>query len=95
LFRRLDADGDGLLAPRELAGGAAVRTLLSPAVAAADRNADGRLTEGELAAYLTGQRAAAGVSDPAAGVGLMAHGIIAARQPGPDGSVPLADLLRG
>jgi hypothetical protein len=95
LFRRLDADGDGALRPVELAAGAAVRTILSPAVAAADRDADGRLTEAELAAYLTGQRAAAGLADPTAGVGLMAHGIIAARDPDRDGAVPLADLVRG
>jgi hypothetical protein len=95
LFRRLDSDRDGLLSPAELEAGASVRTLLSPAVAAADRDGDGRLTEGELAAYLASRRAAAGLADPAAGVGLMAHGIIAARRPGPDGAVPLADLLRG
>lgn len=94
LFRRLDRDGDGALSPIELAVGATVRTTLSPAVAAADRDADGRLTEAELAAWLTARRAAAGVADPAAGVGLMARGIITARDPDHDGTVLLAELLR-
>jgi len=95
LFRRLDVDRNGVLTRAELAVGATVRTILSPAVAAADRDADGRLTEGELAAYLTSARGAAGLADPAAGVGLMARGIIAARDPDRDGAVPLAELVRG
>ena len=95
LFRRLDGNGDGALTLAELAAGAGVRTLLSPAVAAADRNADGLLSEGELAAYLVSQRAAAGVPDPAAGIGLMAHGIIEAGDPNHTGAASLAALLRG
>jgi hypothetical protein len=95
LFRRLDRNQDGALSLAELAVGAAVRTVATPEVAAADRDADGRLSEAELAARLTSQRAAAGIADPAAGVGLMAHGIIAARDPGHSGAVAIADLLRG
>jgi Ca2+-binding EF-hand superfamily protein len=94
LFRRLDADGDGSLTLAEVAAAASVRTTISPAIAAADANADGSLTEGELAAYLTSQRAAAGERDPSAGVGLMVHGIIAARDTDHDGLVSLADLER-
>src|SRR5206468_2802514 len=74
LFRRLDRNGDGALTPPELALGAAVRTVLNPAVAAADRDGDGRISEAELAAYLTSRRAEAGIEDPAAGVALMVHG---------------------
>jgi Ca2+-binding EF-hand superfamily protein len=95
LFRRLDRNHDGALTLAELAVGATVRTVLSRAVAAADRDGDGRISEAELAAYLTSCRAAAGVRDPAAGVGLMAHGIIAARDPDHNGAVSLADLSRG
>ena len=95
LFRRLDADGDQALTLAELAAAASVHTELSPAAAAADLDANGRLTEGELAVYLVGRRAAAGISDPAAGADLMAHGIIAAHDPGADGAVPLAGLVRG
>ena len=95
LFRRLDRNGDDALILSELAAGAAVHTLLTPAVAAADRDSDGRLTEAELAAYLASRRAAAGIVDPAAGVALMVHGIIAARDPDHSGAAPLADLLRG
>jgi Ca2+-binding EF-hand superfamily protein len=94
LFRRLDADGDGSLTVAEIAAAASVRTIISPAIAAADANADGSLTEAELAAYLTARRAAAGERDPSAGVGLMVHGIIAARDRDHDGMVALADLER-
>ena len=51
-----------------------------------------RMTEGELAAYLTAQRAAAGEGNPSDGVGLMVHGIIAAHDADRDGVVALADL---
>jgi Ca2+-binding EF-hand superfamily protein len=95
LFRRLDRNGDGALTLAELAVGAAVRTVLTPAVAAADRDGDGRISEAELAAYLTSRRAEAGITDPAAGVALMVHGIIAARDPDHTGAAPLAELLRG
>jgi Ca2+-binding EF-hand superfamily protein len=95
LFHRLDADGDGALTPAELAAGAEVRTIFSPEAAAADRNADGRISEAELAAYLTGRRAAAGIADPAAGVALMVQGILAARHADGDGEIPVAELLRG
>jgi hypothetical protein len=94
LFRRLDADGDGSLTVAEVAAAASVRTIVSPAIAAADANADRNLSEAELAAYLTAQRAAAGERDPATGVGLMVHGIIAARDTDRDGMVALADLER-
>jgi Ca2+-binding EF-hand superfamily protein len=94
LFRRLDSDGDGSLAVAEIDAAASVRTVISPAIAAADANADGSLSEAELAAYLTAQRAAAGEGNPSAGVGLMVHGIIAARDTDHDGMVALADLQR-
>jgi len=92
LFRRLDLDGDGSLALAEIDANASVTTIISPAIAAADANADGSLTEAELAAYLTAQRATAGERDPSAGVGLMVHGIVAARDTDHDGLVALADL---
>src|SRR4051812_8291444 len=92
LFRRLDLDGDGSLRVAEIDANASVSTIVSPAIAAADGNADGSLSEAELAAYLTAQRAAAGERDPSAGVGLMVHGIIAARDTDHDGVVALADL---
>ena len=94
LFRRLDADGDGSLTVAEIDAKASVSTIISPAIAAADANADGGLNEAELAAYLTAQRAAAGERDPSAGVGLMVHGIVAARDTDHDGMVALADLER-
>jgi hypothetical protein len=94
LFRRLDADGDGSLTLAEIDAVASARTIIAPSIAGADFNRDGNLTEGELAAYLTAQRAAAGASDPSAGVSLMAHGIVAARDADHDGVVALADLQR-
>ena len=94
LFRRLDADGDGSLTLAEIDAAASVRTIIAPSIAGADFNRDGSLSEGELAAYLTAQRAAGGASDPSAGVSLMAHGIVAARDTDHDGIVALADLQR-
>ena len=94
LFRRLDANGDGSLDLAELDSAVVVRTVASADIAAADENRDGALTEGELAAYLTARRAAAGRADPAAGVGLMARGIVAAHDRDEDGRVAIRDLLR-
>jgi Ca2+-binding EF-hand superfamily protein len=91
LFRRLDTDRNGVLTMRELAAGASITTVVSPAVAAADANKDGRISEAELAAYLTSRRASAGAADPSAGVGLMVHGIIAASHPDANDTVSLAD----
>lgn len=94
LFHRLDANADGTLSTNELAAGASVEVSISPAVAAADANRDGRIGEAELAAYLTARRANAHIPDASAGVGLMAHGIIAAAHPDESGTVAIADLTR-
>ncbi len=68
--------------------------MLTPAVVAADSNGDGKITEGELAAYIATQRMMAGLRDPSGGAALMAHGIIAEHERGPNGWVSLADLQR-
>ncbi|HVI97745.1 MAG TPA: hypothetical protein VM657_01620 [Sphingomonas sp.] len=95
LFARLDTSRDGKLTAAELARGTSVSVAVSPAVAAADANRDGRIGEAELAAYLAADRARSGMPDASAGVGLMAHAIIAANHPDENGTVVLADLVRG
>lgn len=92
LFRRLDTDGNGGLSLSEVAADVIVETSVTPAIAAADYNRDGAVTEGELAAYLVTLGTAAGVKEPAAGAGLMAHGIIAAHDQDLDGKVLLTEL---
>jgi hypothetical protein len=94
LFRRLDGDRNGKLTADELAAGAIVTVAVSPIVAAADANGDGRIGQAELAAYLTARRAEAGVADPSAGIGLMVHGIITSSNPDESGTAALADLMR-
>jgi len=94
LFRRMDANGDGSLDLKELAAAASVKTVFRPEISAADRDRDGALTEGELAAFLTALEAKNGMADPADGAGIMAHGIIAERDGDRDGKVALADLQR-
>ena len=92
LFARLDTGGDGALSLDELEAAAFARTVVTPELAAADRDHDGAITEGELAAYLTAQRAAAGVGDTSAGIGLLARGIVAEHDGDGDGRLLLADL---
>ena len=94
LFQRLDSDHDGSLSLAELSSGSLVRTVATPAIAAADSNHDGAITEGELAAFMTARRAAAGSPNPSAGVALMAHGVIAAADGRHEGKVMIADLER-
>ena len=92
LFARLDADGDGLLTLEEFEAAAVARTVPTPALAAADADRDGALVEGELAAFLTAERAAAGLADPSAGIGLLARGIVEEHDRDGDGRIRLADL---
>lgn len=94
LFARLDSNHDGSISLGELSAQAVARTVLTPAVVAADSNGDGKITEGELAAYIATQRMMAGLRDPSGGAALMAHGIIAEHERGPNGWVSLADLQR-
>lgn len=94
LFRRIDANHGGSLDLKEFAASASVKTVFRPEIADADRDGDGELSEGELAAFLTALQARNGIADPAEGAGIMAHGIIAERDRDRDGKVALADLQR-
>jgi hypothetical protein len=92
LFARLDADGDGALSLAEFEAAVVARTIPTPALAAADADRDGAIVEGELAAFLTAERAAAGIADPSAGTGLLARGIIEEHDRDGDGRILVADL---
>ena len=92
LFARLDTGGDGALGLDELEAATVARTIVTPGLAAADRDHDDAITEGELAAYLTARSATAGIVDPSAGMGLLARGIVAEHDQDGDGKLLLADL---
>jgi hypothetical protein len=93
LFARMDADRDAVLSVEEFAEGAVARTVATAEIAAADSNRDGALTEGELAAYLTACRAAAGEKEPSRGAGSFARGIVLEHDRDEDGKVPIEDLV--
>lgn len=92
LFRRLDADGDLAVTLGELEAGSRARTVATPALSTADRDQDGALTEGELAAHLTAAWSAAGEQDPSAGAGLLARGVILEHDADEDGKIALVDF---
>ena len=90
LFRRLDRSRDGSLSLGELDAGSIVRTVVAPGIVAADVDADGMLSEGEVAAYLVAQNPDSGAQE-AVGAALLARGIINAAG---GGRVPIEKLLR-
>jgi hypothetical protein len=92
LFAGLDANGDRALVLDELVAGTLARTIATRALAPADRDGDLFLTEGEIAAFLGAERARGGVADPAAGIALLARGVVADHDRDGDGKVALSDL---
>ncbi|PQA85623.1 EF-hand domain-containing protein [Hyphococcus luteus] len=92
LFARMDQTKDGMLSLEELSSIVTVETVLNEPVLQADQDGDGKVAEGELAAYITARRAMAGDRSPAAGAALMAHGVIAAHDADKDGAVGPEDF---
>lgn len=92
LFDRMDADGDGRISLAELESTVDVSTRLDPTILDADQNGDAAVSPIELAAHIAARRAEAGDARPAAGVALMAEGLLHAHDADGDGVLTRSDL---
>lgn len=92
LFHRLDKDRDGKVVLEEIAAECVVRTVVTPAIKAADVDGDHALTEAELAAYLAVRGAAAGQSNPARAAAMLARAIAAEHDGDKDGKIVPEDV---
>jgi len=93
IFDRMDADGDGRVSLAELESKVDVSTRLDPTILDADQNGDAAVSPVELAAHIAARRAEAGDARPAAGVALMAEGLLQAHDADGDGVLTRSDLV--